>query len=209
MKPRIIGITGGISTGKTTVSQYLQNTYNLPIYDADIYARNAVLPQSSCWRLIVDRYGSSILMNPQTLNRKALAEIIFNHPQEKQWLEAQIHPYVYHCFQQEVQQNTSSEIVFVIPLLFEAKMTDLVTEIWVISCSEEQQLQRLQQRDQLSLEQAQIRINNQISLSEKKKKADIVIENQGSQEELYQQVDRAYKLFQSSTSSLKVNSLGC
>ena len=99
---RRIGLTGGIGTGKTTVSRYLAETYQLPILDADIYARNAVEPGSPILKRIADRYGAEILLADGMLNRRHLGQLIFNDTSERQWLEAQIHPYVREAFAQEV-----------------------------------------------------------------------------------------------------------
>jgi dephospho-CoA kinase len=187
---RIIGITGGISTGKSTVSKYLAQHHNLPVFDADIYARQAVQPGSPALAQIVDRYGSHLLLADGTLNRSQLAEIIFKNSTEKRWLESIIHPYVRQCFDLDIQQATSSTVVAVIPLLFEAQLQDTVTEVWVVACEPAQQLARLQQRDGLSWEQAQARIASQMPLTEKIKLADVVLDNSGSEAELLAQIDR-------------------
>jgi dephospho-CoA kinase len=186
---RRIGLTGGIGTGKTTISNYLAQRYQLPVLDADIYAREAVQPGSPILNEIFERYGVAVKLPDATLNRKRLGEIIFNHPDEKQWLEQQIHPYVRDRIQSELDTLIAPTVVLVIPLLFEAEMTDLVTEIWVVSCSPEQQLQRMMTRDRLSLEQAQARINNQLPLEEKIDRADVVLDNFSTLEPLLKQVD--------------------
>ncbi|AFY59023.1 dephospho-CoA kinase [Rivularia sp. PCC 7116] len=188
---RIIGLTGGIATGKTTVADYLGNAYNLPILDADIYAREAVAIDSPLLEQIVKHYGDKILLEDGSLNREKLAEIIFNQQQERLWVDNLIHPYVGDRLSLEIQQSSVQTLVAVVPLLFEASMTDLVTEIWVVTCSEKQQIERLMQRNQLNLEQAQARISSQMPLSEKKKRADIVLDNSSTVEKLLQQIDIA------------------
>ncbi|XWK89027.1 MAG: dephospho-CoA kinase [Phormidium sp.] len=192
MTQRKIGITGGISTGKTTVSNYLANTYNLPILDADIYAREAVQIGSSILNKITQRYGTEILLPDGALNRQKLGEIIFRDNEERIWLEQQIHPYVRQRFAEAMNQLPSnSTVVLVIPLLFEAKLTGLVTEIWVVFVDEQQQIERLMQRNNLTLEQAKARISSQMSLAEKCQKADVILDNSGSLSYLYQQIDAA------------------
>jgi len=196
---RIIGLTGGIGTGKTTVANYLANHHQLPILDADIYAREAVQEGSPILNKIFERYGVAVNLPDGTLNRKQLGEIIFNNPVEKQWLEQQIHPYVRDRFQSELNTLVAPTVVLVIPLLFEAQMTDLVTEIWVVSCSAELQLKRIMERDReafpkenrLSPEQAKARINSQFSLPEKVARADVVLNNISTLEALLKQVDLA------------------
>lgn len=188
---RIIGLTGGIGTGKTTVSDYLAHRYQLPVLDADIYAREAVQLGSPILSKIFERYGSDIQLPDGKLNRKRLGEIIFSNVEDRQWVEQQIHPYVRDRIQFQLDTLKSLTVVLVIPLLFEANMTDLVTEIWVVSCSTEQQLRRIIERDRLSPEQAKIRINNQLPLPEKIARADIVIDNSSTPKALLKQVDLA------------------
>ncbi|GAB4523455.1 MAG: dephospho-CoA kinase [Pleurocapsa sp.] len=191
MFQRIIGLTGGIGSGKTTVSNYLADKYNLMVLDADIYAREAVDIDSPILAAIFTRYGDRLMLENGRLNRTALAEIIFNNPLEKQWLESQIHPYVRHRFQQELLNLKDNTVVLAIPLLFEANFTDLVTEIWVVYCDRSTQVTRLQQRDRLTIQQAETRIDNQLPLSEKIKLADVVLDNSGNLQHLTQQIDRA------------------
>lgn len=188
---RIIGLTGGIGTGKTTVSNYLARHHQLPVLDADIYAREAVQEGSPILDRIFEHYGVTVRLPDDTLNRKRLGEIIFSYPDEKQWLEEQIHPYVRDRFQSQLATLVAPSVVLVVPLLFEANMTDLVTEIWVVSCSSEEQLRRIMERDRLSLEQAQSRINSQLPLQEKIARADVVLDNSSTPEALLEQVDSA------------------
>jgi dephospho-CoA kinase len=186
---RLIGLTGGIATGKSTVAKYLAETYHLPILDADIYAREAVNNGSPILVQIAERYGSKILLPNGDLNREKLGEIVFKNKLERQWIESKIHPYVRERFDQEIQKSLQETLVLVIPLLFEAKITNLVTEIWVVSCSESQQLQRLINRNKLTLEQAQARISSQMPLTEKIVLADVVLDNSQTLEALLEQVN--------------------
>ncbi|MGK7926128.1 MAG: dephospho-CoA kinase [Spirulina sp.] len=189
-----IGLTGGISTGKTTVSEYLDRVHHLPILDADLYAREAVDRDSPILATIVQRYGQEILLPDRRLHRQKLGEIVFSHPEEKQWLEAQIHPYVRDRFVEALATLSATIAVLVIPLLFEADMTDFVNSIWFVSCSPEQQLQRLCDRDRLSPEQARSRINSQIPLTQKIAAANVVLDNSSTVEHLLDQVDSALEL---------------
>ncbi|GBF56319.1 dephospho-CoA kinase [Microcystis sp. 0824] len=191
MSRRIIGLTGGIACGKSTVSHYLENIYKIPVLDADIYAREAVEKGSAILERILARYGRKVKTEDNSLNRQRLGEIIFNNPEEKIWLESQIHPYVRECFKRHLEQLEAPIVVCSIPLLLEAKLTHLVTDIWVVYCSFEQQIQRLMTRNNLTREQAIARINNQMPLAEKIALADIVLDNSGDLEALYTQIDRA------------------
>lgn len=195
---RAIGLTGGIATGKTAISNYLADTYKFPILDADIYAREAVHPGSPILNSIIERYGADILLPDGNLNRSELGNIIFCNASERQWLEQQIHPYVRRRFVEatqiciaalsQVSQNTLT-FVLVVPLLFEAQMTDLCTEIWVVYCSPEVQLERLMQRDGLSCDRALARINAQMPIAQKCQKADVVLDNSSTLDSLFLQVD--------------------
>ncbi|MEA5470541.1 dephospho-CoA kinase [Spirulina sp. 06S082] len=186
-----IGLTGGISTGKSTVSQYLDRVHGLPILDADIYAREAVDRNSPILTTIAQRYGEGILLPDRCLQRQKLGEIVFSDPEERKWLEAQIHPYVRDRFVTELATLNATIAVLVIPLLFEADMTNFVNSIWVVSCSPEQQLQRLCDRDGISPEQARSRIDSQIPLTEKIAAANVVLDNSSTVEHLLSQVDAA------------------
>lgn len=189
MKQRIIGITGGIATGKTTVSDYLHNTYGLPILDADLYAREALTGDRLA--KLRDRYGKLIFDDQGNLDRRKLGAIVFDSDIERQWLEQLIHPYVKECLVNQADLLKPSTVVMVIPLLFEAKMENLVTETWAIACDPQQQLQRLINRNHLSESEALQRIASQMSQSEKIELADVVIVNSDNIEELFFQVDNA------------------
>ncbi|MEO0836163.1 MAG: dephospho-CoA kinase [Cyanobacteria bacterium J06642_3] len=191
---RLIGLTGGIATGKTTVSNYLAQKYSLPVLDADIYAREAVQQDSPILQRIFERYGNQVKLPDATLNRAALGKIIFNNSEQKKWLEGQIHPFVRDRFTQELHQTSSKTVVLAIPLLFEAKLTTMVTEIWVVSCDLQKQISRLQQRDNLTPQQAKARIDSQLPLKEKAALADVVLQNNADLKYLYDQVDSAIAL---------------
>ncbi len=190
MGRRVIGITGGVGMGKSTVSNYL-GARNLPVLDADLYARDAVMLGSPILGHIIDRYGTSLLRPDGNLDRPCLGKIIFSNTAEKLWLEQQIHPYVRDRITTELQKLTRDIVVVVVPLLFEAQMTDLVTEIWVVRSDLAQQQQRMMERDRLSLPQAQARINSQMAIEQKVAQADVVLDNSTTLENLYQQIDQA------------------
>lgn len=190
---RLIGLTGGIASGKSTVAEYLQQRFCLPLFDADIYARQGVTPESPILTAIARRYGQVILHGDGSLDRSALGEIIFNNPGEKQWLEGQIHPYVKACFQRELGRlGPGQGAVLVIPLLFEAQLTDWVTEIWVVTCTKRQQRERLRERNGLTAAQAQARIDSQMPLALKVARADVVLDNSRSRQYLQSQIDQAW-----------------
>ncbi len=194
MGQRIIGLTGGIATGKSTVADYLAQAHRIPVLDADVYARRAVEPGSVALRAIAARYGDALIGDDGTLDRAQLGEIIFHQPAEKAWLEQQIHPVVRQCFAEAMTPLAAAPIVVqVIPLLFEANLTDQVSEIWVVTCPGDRQRQRLMARNQLTPEQANARIQSQMPLAEKVARADVVLDNSTDLSALVLQVDQALK----------------
>ena len=190
---RRIGLTGGIGMGKTAISSYLA-AQQIPVLDADIYAREAVEPNSRVLAEVMSRYGTNIVLPDGNLDRPRLAEIIFTSPAEKTWLEQQIHPFVRDRLETELRRLADAPILLlVIPLLFEAQMTDLTTEVWVVHIPQAQQEQRLKARDRLNIEQIRARIDGQMAIAQKVRQADVVLDNASSLEALYQQVDQALK----------------
>ncbi|MBS9386638.1 MAG: dephospho-CoA kinase [Dolichospermum sp. BR01] len=190
MTKNLIGLTGGIATGKSTVANYLAKTYNLPILDADIYARDAVSVGSPILSEIAEKYGREIILSDGNLNRAKLGEIIFHQPEERYWVEGVIHPYVRNCFDKAINESSANTLILVIPLLFEANLENLVNQIWVVSCSPQQQQQRLIERNNLTAEQAAARINSQLPIAEKIARADVVLDNSANLESLLQQIDK-------------------
>jgi dephospho-CoA kinase len=188
-KQLIIGLTGGIATGKSTVSNYLAEKYLIPILDADLIAKEAVKINTPIFQNIVNHYGEEILLKDGNLNREKLAKIIFNSEKEKTWLEKQIHPFVADSLQSRIKILSHPIILLSIPLLLEAKMTNLVNQIWVVSCDFSTQLHRLKIRNNLTEKEAISRINSQMPLTEKVKLADIVIDNNGNLTNLYNQIN--------------------
>lgn len=192
MNQRLIGLTGGIATGKSTVATYLQDYYGIPILDADVYARDAVQVNSSILRAIAHRYGPEILQADGSLNRGKLGEIIFYNHREKTWVENQIHPYVKQCFLMELAKlQRRPMVILVIPLLFEAELTDWVSEIWVVTCSRSNQLKRLMARNGLSRDQALARMASQMALADKVARANLVLTNDTTVAALREQIDQA------------------
>jgi len=198
---RVIGLTGGIGMGKTTISDYLATAHHLPVLDADLYAREAVAPHSHVFRDLIDRYGQGILLPDGSLDRRRIGQIIFERVSERLWLEQRIHPYVRDRIESQLQTLSSRQyptVVVVVPLLFEARMTDLVTEVWVVQCPQQQQIERLMQRDAqgvgeggLTLDQVKARIDSQMPIERKIACADIVLDNSLGLENLRKQVDQA------------------
>ena len=179
---RRIGITGGIASGKSSVGNYLAEGKKLRIIDADVYSREILAPGTSATERIIKRYGNKIVHdseNPlKAIDRMALRKLIFNNKKEKIWLEKLVHPIILEKIENELEVLASEDvIILILPLLFELELTGLCSEIWVIECTLEQQVSRLQQRDAISEEHALKIINSQISLKRKKEFADVIINN--------------------------------
>ena len=174
---RRIGLTGGIATGKSTVGQLLQEHHGLPVLDADHFAREALAPGTEAARAVLERYG--------TLDRPALGHIVFGDPAERHWLEQLVHPLVRQRFDEELALMANQPaVVLMIPLLFEAGLEGLCSEVWLVDCDKRQQLARLMARNGLNQTEAQGRINAQWPLEHKRLLADRTISNRGNPEEL-------------------------
>ncbi|MEM9135876.1 MAG: dephospho-CoA kinase [Cyanobacteria bacterium P01_F01_bin.42] len=196
---RTIGITGGIACGKSTVCDYLSQKHDCLILDADVLARSVVSPLSPVLESIHSRYGTDILTSAGELNRQRLGEIIFHDADERRWLESMIHPEVRRNLIEgrdrywTTHSQPSQPLIMSIPLLFESGMEDLVTEVWVITCTPTQQRNRLIARNRLSISDAAARIQSQWPLSAKIKRASLVIDNSRTRQDVYQQVDVALR----------------
>jgi len=186
---RRIGLTGGIASGKSTVAHRLEQQ-GLPVLDADVYAREALAPGSNGARAVIERYGEAVRAtgtapDASVIDRTALGQIVFNARQEREWLEQLVHPLVRQRFNVELSALADEPtVVLVIPLLFEAGLESLCSEVWLVDCDAEQQLQRLMQRDGLSEAAAQARIAAQWPLERKRSLADRVIDNRSAPQNL-------------------------
>ena len=177
---RRIGLTGGIASGKSSVGRWLAQQ-GLPVFDADQYAREALTPGRQATHSVIQRYGSTVRADgTEAIDRAALGRIVFHDPAERRWLEQLIHPIVRERFDQAFSLHIDKPaVVLMIPLLFEAGLESLCSEIWLVDCDESQQLERLIARDGLSPEAAQARIAAQWPLNRKRGLADHVIGNRG------------------------------
>lgn len=178
---RRIGLTGGIASGKSRVGSLLE-AHGWPVLDADSYAREALAAGSDATLEVLKRWGDTVRApdEPLGLNRAALGRIVFSEIEARRWLEQLVHPVVRRRFEQDLRGLSEAPcIVLMIPLLFEAGQTDLCSEVWLVDCEEEQQLERLMQRDQLSEQEARLRIKAQWPLSRKRPLADRIIDNRG------------------------------
>ena len=187
---RRIGLTGGIASGKSTVGRWLE-ARGWPVLDADQFARDAIGPGQPQTLAVLDRYGEAVATDGCTINRAALGRIVFTDPSERAWLEQLIHPVVRERFDQALNAlQDAPVVVLMIPLLFEAGLMGLCSEIWLVDCDEQQQLTRMMQRDGLDEVQARARLDAQWPLARKRTLADRLIDNRGSMEDLDHQLSR-------------------
>lgn len=172
----IVGLTGGIGSGKTTIANLFANL-GVPLVDADVVAREVVEKDSPLLSKIVEHFGPQILTKQGELNRAALREIVFHHDEEKQWLNNLLHPAIRERMKQQLSEQTAPYTLFVVPLLIENKLTALCDRILVVDVSPQTQLARSAQRDNNNFEQIQRIMNSQVSQQERLKWADDVINN--------------------------------
>jgi len=170
-KQRRIGLTGGIASGKTTITNYIRKHKSIPILDADNLSRELIKPNTYGYQKILDYLGYKIIDNQnnseKVINRKLLRSIIFKHSESKEWIEQLLHPLIKEKMIEECSQYKNNQtMVLVIPLLFEAKFEDICTEIWLVKCPKELQKNRLISRDQISEKEAYELINFQLSFEE-------------------------------------------
>lgn len=192
----IIGLTGGIATGKSTVSQMFAKR-GAAIIDADVIARQVVEPETEGLAQVVAHFGKQVLDEEGRLNRPALASIIFQNEKKREKLNSILHPLIRQEMLERTEEIKKKDphqiVIWDVPLLLEGKkMTQFVKKIIVVYIPESIQLKRLMLRNGLTEEEARARIRAQLNIEEKRKMADFVIDNSGSLSETERQVDRLW-----------------
>ena len=192
----VVGLTGGIATGKSTVATIFKNAGAM-IIDADLIAREVVKKGQPAHRAIVKEFGKKVLLADGEINRSVLGDIIFNDPHKKDLLNRIVHPYVGREQDRQLKQIEKADpnaiVILDIPLLLESGMYRDLSEVVVVYASEHIQIQRLMQRDNIPRADALARVRSQMPIEEKKDKATIVIDNSGSRENTRKQT---LKIFQ-------------
>ncbi|HDG9461192.1 TPA: dephospho-CoA kinase [Staphylococcus aureus] len=189
--PKVIGLTGGIASGKSTVSELL-SVFGFKVVDADKAAREAVKKGSKGLAQVREVFGDEVIDENGEMNRRYMGDLVFNHPEKRLELNAIIHPIVRDIMEEEKQEYLKQgyNVIMDIPLLFENELENTVDEVWVVYTSESIQMDRLMQRNNLSLEDAKARVYSQISIDKKSRMADHVIDNLGDKLELKQNLER-------------------
>lgn len=178
---KIIGVTGGIASGKSSVSKWLISK-GYPVIDADIAARKVVEPGMPALEEIKNAFGQDICLTDGTLDRKKLGSIVFSNSEKRKLLNGIVHPAVRKWMMEETEKalHEGKELVFMdIPLLFESNLTHMVEEIILVYVKPEVQLKRLMARDHFNEEEALARIRAQMPIDDKKKLADYIVDNNG------------------------------
>ncbi|PFP27777.1 dephospho-CoA kinase [Bacillus sp. AFS073361] len=186
----VIGLTGGIASGKSTVSNFFKEM-NITVVDADIEARLAVMKGEAAYFKIIAEFGEDILLADGEIDRPKLGSIIFHQVEKRQLLNDIVHPEVRRRMKDQVEtakKNGEEVVVLDIPLLFESKLTYMVDKTLLVFVDNETQLKRLMARNNLSVMDAEARIHSQMPLSDKLRLADAVINNNGSVEDTKKQL---------------------
>lgn len=194
-----VGLTGGIGSGKTTVSNLFKDL-GITIIDTDIIARELVNNNFSVLNEIVDVFGQTILKQNSTLDRKKLAQIVFNQKEEKQQLENILHPKIRVEVSNKIQNFNSKTIppqyvIVVIPLLFETGFADLIDRILVVLSDEKIRIERVKQRDNRDIDEIRSIISSQVSDEKRTSEADDFIKNNSNFKELESQVKKLHKKY--------------
>lgn len=191
----LVGLTGGIASGKSVVSNYLKQK-GIPIIDADVVAREVVEPGTRGLQKIVDHFGTDYLTSEQTLDRKKLGQLIFSNEAAREQLAVFLDQTILDRMQElTAAYRTRQEplIVWDMALLIEKNYQSLVDEVLLVSVAPDIQVERLMARDHISAKEAKQKIASQLPLQEKKRFADLLVDNSGTLDETYRQIDHWLK----------------
>ncbi|WP_455243086.1 dephospho-CoA kinase [Petrachloros mirabilis] len=195
----LIGLTGGVATGKSTVANMFKRCGAIVI-DADEIARDIVAPGKPAWRQILKTFGKAVLRHDRTIDRHALGAIVFRHLAKRRALERIIHPRVareqMRLTREAARNNPKAIVIYDVPLLFEAGIDKRVDKIVVVTADHNTQIARLRKRNKLSRAEALRRIASQMPLSKKEKRADYILDGTRSREVLRAQTRRLYRELQ-------------
>ncbi|WP_027398364.1 dephospho-CoA kinase [Anaerovorax odorimutans] len=188
---KIIGLTGGIGAGKSTVSDYLRHK-GFTIIDADRIARDIVEPGSQTLVELTKLFGKDILLEDSSLDRKKLGSIVFSNTEKKLMLDKLMHEKVIEIIEKKINKmkDLNESVIFIdAPLLFESGLNKYANETWVVDLEDETRINRIMERDDLSRDEILNRIANQMSRQKKNRLADKIINNTGNKKELYIQIE--------------------
>ncbi|MFZ8101692.1 dephospho-CoA kinase [Staphylococcus arlettae] len=189
--PKVIGLTGGIATGKSTVAELLE-IHGFKIVDADVASRKAVAKGSEGLAQVKAAFGDEAIAENGEMDRQYVGDIVFNYPEKRLELNEIVHPIVRTIMDEEKDQFLAEgyNVTMDIPLLYENDLQETVDEVWLVYTSESIQIDRLMERNDMSLEDAKARVLSQISIDKKRRMADHVIDNRDSKLELKQNLEQ-------------------
>jgi dephospho-CoA kinase len=191
---RVIGLTGGIGSGKSTVSKFLAEL-GAVIIDADKIGHESYLPDTETWQKLVKTFGKEILAIDNTIDRMKLGTIVFDNPEKLKQFNFIVHPPMFEIARKKIEESRKKQSKIIIldaPILFEANWTPLVDEVWVVVANEATVLRRAVARTGLPEEQIRARINAQMSNEERIKQANAIIRNDGTTEDMRKQVKKLW-----------------
>jgi dephospho-CoA kinase len=183
-----VGLTGGIASGKTTVSNLFE-ALGVPVVDTDVISRKLLEPGEPAFRQAVAHFGKDILLPDGAIDRARLRKIVFSDASQKSWLETMLHPLIYQRSHDAMVEHCGADyVLLVVPLLFESSFQSLVDRILVVDCPAEQQTRRLMKRDGIDASLAKKMLAQQLSNSERVARAHDLIENRDDSADLASQV---------------------
>ena len=192
---KIIGLTGGIATGKSIVASVFRELGAI-LLDADVIARLVVLPHQPAWEDIVEFFGPQVVNEDESLNRAKIGEIVYNNPDSLTELNRITHPRIMQHYKDELRRIKTEQpdavVVLEVPLLYETNMDKLCQQVVVVYVDRETQIKRLMKRDNISYADAVKRVDAQMPMDEKVRRADFVIDNRGSMEETKEKATKYY-----------------
>jgi dephospho-CoA kinase len=193
-KAVLLGVTGGIASGKTVVAHMLEEL-GAVLIDLDLIAREVVEPGEPAFRAIIDYFGTEVLQGDGTLNRKQLSGLVFPDSEKREKLEGFTHPYIFEELLKQVNDITAKDpiIQVVVPLLIEKNLQSLFDKVLVVHIPPELQIKRLVERDGISRKEAVNMLKAQLPTDEKLAHADFVVNNEGSMEETRKQVEEIWQ----------------
>ncbi|MGI9948156.1 MULTISPECIES: dephospho-CoA kinase [Vibrio] len=184
----VIGLTGGIASGKTTVANLFKQQFKIDVVDADIVAREVVEPGSTGLNAIIEHFGIDIVREDQSLDRAKLREQIFSNPEEKAWLNALLHPMIREKMIEDLEQVESEYALLVVPLLIENKLDSLCDRVLVVDVEPETQIARTVKRDNVSEDQARAILASQATQAQRLAIANDVVRNNPNDPDLLLQI---------------------
>lgn len=192
---RVIGVTGGIGSGKTTVCDLFATRHDVPVVDADIVAREVVAPGEPALAELVEAFGADILTSVGELDRRKLKGIVFDDARKRKRLEAILHPRIRQRMREQLERIDTPYCLLCIPLLAEGGRNELIERVLVVDCDEDTQIARVRARDDLTDAQVMAIMRSQATREERLRIADDVILNDGDRDALIERVDALHRIY--------------